>query len=199
MPSRAEVIAGPRDPSAMPNPMEPRPNVTHAAMEGLQSVLIKTSAIVGEKRPGERIYHSRISGLRVQLTSPADRIDQFGRVTPSRPIFAQFREGVFRVHPKDPRFNESDLTFDDFISRLESNPNFGLGRDFWDAEQWAAEAEESQINNIVEQATADPGLRDRLLERLMALPDKQDWPSKVEEEGGKVDTAPAKPPTAAKK
>lgn len=177
--SHPTIITGPRDTTANVDPNAPRPNVPHAGMERVLSALSVPKG--PEKRhERERIYHSRIQNLRLQLTNPQDRVDPgTGLLIRGVPIFAQFRNGEFRISPDDRRFEPGEpwelFPFEKMVRRLESFKSFGPGGDFWDAEIRALEQTEAAVENVVTQAAANPEMARAVLSRLRDLSEAEGW------------------------
>jgi hypothetical protein len=102
--------------------------------------------------PNAKVFVSRYNSLRVQVTSPADRVDPTtGRTIIARPKVAQFKDGVYKTSDEDT------------IQWLMGHPNQGMGRDFWLAAEAQKRAEEKQYSDMLAAVKSNPHLADRLL------------------------------------
>lgn len=117
-----------------------------------------------ETRPaaeGERVYHSHISGLIVQVTAPQDRFDPstgaFHRTPPKKAFFKPLGPGGVS------EFRTSDR---EIIKELDSNPRFALDGEYWDAMQFAARAKAVMRKSLKEQLARDPELMGEVLQEM---------------------------------
>lgn len=111
-------------------------------------------------KSGEAVFQSRFHGYRYQISAPADVYNPAtGEVTKGRPKAAQFTQGEFRT--SDP----------EVIARLRRAPEFGIGRDFWDAEEMRQISLDKSVASLAETVknSGDPALIQRLIDELTPL------------------------------
>lgn len=117
MPRKApDVLSGPRGPQDFPE----RPADYQAE-----------AVNVVKKKPTERVFQSKFPNFRLQLWAAKDSIID-GRVIEGDRKAAMFEAGIYRT--SDPRA----------IEIIENSPGYGVGRDFWDAEELAHQTREAQ-------------------------------------------------------
>jgi len=109
------------------------------------------------------VYQSKFRRYRVQVTATPDYIDPLtGRKIVGRQIVATFQEGVWINRAKDM---EERAMVD---KALQSNPWFGLGRDFWLSDERKALDDKRKIADSVEAFKANPEAVRALVSELAA-------------------------------
>lgn len=132
--------------------MEDSAQAASSLASSLKSALLSDKASLDyiEKQAvsKEEVFESRCCSLRVQITSPADRMDpSTGYIIRGMPVFAQFRQGIFKT--SDP------MTID----RLKTNTkSYGVGRLYWSAVDMRAATKIAAVQQISETIQAMPEL-----------------------------------------
>lgn len=135
MPRKApDVLSGPRGPEAFPERREDSAPDPHQVVK---------------RNARERVFQAKYPAFRLQLWAAKDSIID-GRVIEGDRRSAQFEGGLYRT--SDPRA----------IEIIENSPGYGIGRDFWDAEELAAAAAQAQ-----KEAAKQTILKDKELLREM--------------------------------
>lgn len=167
-----QVVTGTRGPVD-------RGGVTPAAESELAKKVAAVAGLATQPavKPGEVVFQSRAFAYRYQLTAPADRLDPAtGVLVRARPRNAQFHQGLYRTS------DEAD------IKRMKSDPAYGVGRDFWDAEEMRKAALDRQVASLTASvaASGDQAMIERVVADLLPLIGKKDFdlgqPPKVEEQ-----------------
>lgn len=126
----------------------------------LQEQIEAARRIAKPLRSGEVVFQSRFYGYRYQISAPADVYNPAtGEVTKGRPKAAQFTQGEFRT--SDP----------EVVARMKRAPEYGIGRDFWDAEEMRAISLTRSVESLAETVknSGDPALIQRLIDELTPL------------------------------
>jgi hypothetical protein len=94
---------------------------------------------VPKRNEGEVVFQSRFPGYRFQVKAIRDRKDpETGEVIAGQTLAAQFIQGEYRT--SDPLV----------IKRLKGSKDYGIGRDFWDAEEMRVAAQTRSIETLAE-------------------------------------------------
>lgn len=171
----------------------------------------------GEKTPWDVVFAARNSHHMVQVTAPEDIVDgKTGRKTRGRPVMVVFNNCLYSV-PKTKYRKVEDAQM--IVDWLRGHPNYKL--DFWEQKDMANEAKIRQTVHVIESVSADPGIRETVLQYLTANdfvedetkvsglgsqvvggdPDDEDEDEDfgdAEDQTGDVDPEPPAPPPAPK-
>lgn len=155
-------------------------NIINGLRSPGQAVAGKTHSEIAESggpiiavKAGHRLYQSRHAKLRVQVTAPPMTTDALGRQSHTRGKVAKFEGNCYQTN--DP----------EIIEHLDRHPEYGLGKMFWDAEEFVAVANEVDIQNQVDRVKRNPELARRIMEALTA-PDTAEGDVKLPELGKDV-------------
>lgn len=143
-----DVVSGARGPENFP---ERREDEAPAALPQIR------------KKEGERVFQAKYPNLRVQIRTEPDTFVG-GRNYPGRNVAAQFENGVFRT--SDP----------EIIRVLEDGRNYGIGHDYWDAEEMLAQAKAAEKKQAREAILAHKEvIRELAKDGLLSKSDLEDF------------------------
>lgn len=112
--------------------------------------------------PYDVIFQSKYRKHRVQVTSPADRLDpSTGILIRARPIAARFEDGIYRI-PRQLDRKDADFV----LERLRQHPNYGIGRDFWEQADMIDEGKIKATADSIALLQSNPDIRQSVLEVL---------------------------------
>ncbi len=109
--------------------------------------------------PYEIVFQSKYRGHRIQIDSPADVIDNRGRKTMGRTLFAQFRDGHFSI-PKWIKLPDAEY----MLNILRTHPAFN--RDFWEEKDNSHEIRVAQVARVVDLLEKNADIKDTVLDYL---------------------------------
>ncbi len=109
------------------------------------------------------------SELAIQVTAPLFRTDPItGQRQEDRPIVAKFEHGYYRNEP-DPNNPDKQKIVDKW---LQNHKQFGMGKLFWLADDFAKIATEKALNDLMSIAQKNQAVMDQLRDRLSRSTDK---------------------------
>lgn len=145
---------------------EANPDLSTA--EGPQNVLpsYMRKASSGKTKPKPVVFQSRYPGHLLSLVRDVEgQVDPAtGRTTSTSPIMAKFTQGQYLLDldPEGAMYKRNKQLYE----ILTHHPKFGIGGDFWLAEEAVKLAEEARYQDMKKQVQADPELVGRLLHDL---------------------------------
>ena len=153
-----------------------KPSQLLSGINPLEQKAIEIAAEKAPRKPAKTIirrFQSRYPNYRVQITSPSDSYDPVsGIVKRARPIVAQFRDGFYS--PDLDRTAEDPNMID---GRLRESRFFGVGNDFWDAEELHQAAQEAAVRQLIEVVqSASPEQQERVFQALKPVAGVVEFP-----------------------
>lgn len=143
-----EIITGPKSPADFPERDEPSPGGGPDPIRLAQQTA--ELAKPEPRAPGQRVFHSRIRFLRVQVKTQADRMDMAtGTIIRGDTKYAQFKDGELKT--SDP----------EEIAAVERCRSFQTG-DVWDADAVRQNAAVASYEALVSQVLNNPELTEKL-------------------------------------
>jgi hypothetical protein len=146
-----------------------RSDIANAKREVGAGIYARISALLKGKQPEpastkpqtpyEIVFQSKYRGHRIQIDSPADVIDNRGRKTMGRTLFAQFREGHFSI-PK--WIKDADAEY--MLNILRTHPKFN--QDFWEEKDNSHEIRVAQVARVVDMLEKNRDIKDTVLDYL---------------------------------
>lgn len=127
------------------------------------SALLKGKQPVPDtKRPAnayEIVFQSKYRRHRIQIDSPADVIDNRGRKTMGRTVFAQFSEYHYSI-PKWIKVEDAEY----ILKVLREHPAFN--RDFWEEKDNSHDIRVAQVARVVDMLEKNQDIKDTVLDYL---------------------------------
>lgn len=122
---------------------------------------------VKPQTPYEVVFQSKYRRHRIQIDSPADVIDNRGRKSMGKTLFAQFNEWHYSV-PKwignKPKPGQEMGDADFILKTLREHPAFN--RDFWEEKDNSHEIRVAQVARVVDMLEKNKDIKDTVLDYL---------------------------------
>jgi hypothetical protein len=177
------------------------PKTLHQIAQEANEVLGRKSFV---REDGETVFQSAFTAHRVQITAPNDMLDpSTGTIVRGRPVVLRFEQGIARttdpeiIHKvkgcdqqemrtvEGPRGSRQYVRVTGCslgghgIRKLihQPHPRYGIGKDFWDADEMLDRAKQKQIADVARVIRDQPEIFDQAMNLLnsddFVLPEKK--------------------------